>query len=122
MKLNSLVHKHYLDMYKTELRICFDKDTMQRKCGDDLSECEGYTWWPHQDNTIWIYLAKQDNGCIDVSSCAHECFHTADFIFERAGMVYQEGTGNEHMAYLIGYLVNKVFDALDTDNKVKGIV
>ena len=116
--MKGLVHKQELELYKTGLRICFDKETMEKHCDDDLSGCDGYTWWPHQGEVLWIYLPKI-KGCIDVASTAHECFHVADFIFERAGMVIQEGTGNEHMAYLIGHLVNKVFDALDFDNKLE---
>lgn len=117
--MKAIVHKHYIDLYKTHMRFCFDVDTMSKACGEDVSDSDGYTWWPTQGDTIWIYLRKQDNGCIDVSSCAHECFHAADFIFERVGATISYGTGNEPMAYLIGYLVNKVFDALDVDNKLR---
>lgn len=118
--MKGIVHKYYLDIYKTHLRFCFDADTMTRKCGEDVSDSGGYCWWPQQGDTIWIYLPKSEQGSIDVTSCSHECFHAADFIFERTGMVIHEGTGNEHMAYLIGHLTCKVFDALEIDNKLGG--
>ena len=117
--MKGLIHKHDLRIYKTWLRFCFHEETMTKACGEDVSHANGYTWWPKQDDTIWIYLDKNDTGAINVASAAHEAFHAADFILERTGMVVQEGTGNEHMAYLIGHIMDLIFDALDLDNKME---
>ena len=117
--MKGLIHKHDLRIYNTNLRFCFHEQTMTKACGEDVCNANGYTWWPRQADTIWIYLYKNENGSINVSSAAHEAFHAADFIFERTGMEIQNGTGNEHMSYLIGHIVNLIFDALDLDNKME---
>ena len=37
---------------------------------------------------------------------AHEAFHVADFIADICGLDYVKDTGNEHIAYLIGYVIS----------------
>ena len=54
---------------------------------------------------------------------AHEAFHVANFIADICGLDYVKDTGNEHIAYLIGYVIslfedwkNKTFKKI---NKMK---
>jgi hypothetical protein len=117
--MKGLIHKYYLEIYKTDLKVCFHQETMEAKCKEDLSNFGGYVWWPKQDNVIWIYLPKKKHGGLDVECCAHECYHAADFIFQRTGMETSNNNSNEHMAYLIGFLVNKIFDLLIEDERVE---
>lgn len=49
---------------------------------------------------------------------AHEVFHVADAIGDEVGLTYVRHTGNEHYAYLISYLMRKVYEFID-ENKEK---
>lgn len=118
--MKGLIHKVYCDMYKTDLTVCFCKDTFTRKTGHN-GEFGGCVFWDGKSQVMHIYLMKTDDGCISVPDAAHEAFHVADNIFERTGMVVQEETGNEHMAYLVGWVIHRIFDCLDLDNKAEGI-
>lgn len=46
---------------------------------------------------------------------AHEAFHVVDFVADACGLDYVRNTGNEHIAYLIGRVV-ELFE--DWKNKV----
>ena len=54
---------------------------------------------------------------INSPTFAHEAFHVVDFIVDACGLDYVRNTGNEHIAYLIGYVV-RLFE----DWKKKGIL
>lgn len=116
--MKGVIHKVYCDMYKTDLTVCFHKETYKKRFGHDGSD--NFAGCVIQrDGQMHIYLEKTACGGINVASCAHEAFHVADFIADRVGLVVSEGTGNEHMAYLIGWITNKIFDCLDFDNKME---
>ncbi len=48
---------------------------------------------------LWIYDYKD----LDIKVAAHEAYHLADGIVQDTGMCYVNSTGNEHVAYLVGY-------------------
>lgn len=56
-----------------------------------------------------MYLPIED-GSVSMPDLAHESFHVADSIFDYTGVDLQYNTGNEHMAYLIGFVVESVLD------------
>jgi hypothetical protein len=45
----------------------------------------------------------------DVNTLAHESFHVASRIFDYTGNLLQPETSNEHMAYLIGFIAEKIY-------------
>lgn len=114
--MNLIIHKYNLEIYKTHIRFVFDREVMEKVSGDDLTGSAGFTFWPHQSDTIWIYQEKKD-GFIDVCTASHECYHAADYICQRTGMTRTDDDSNEHIAYLIGHLMYKLLDALDRDNE-----
>lgn len=60
---------------------------------------------------VWVPTKK---GKLNVATLAHECFHAVDAIMNMKGMEFF-GT-NEHVAYLLGYLVNVAMEAVDEAN------
>ena len=54
---------------------------------------------------------------LNVSDVSHEAFHVADGVFDDCGVMLTENTGNEHMAYLIGYIAGCLWDV--NNNKIK---
>lgn len=117
--MKGLIHKHDLRIYRQDLQICFHKETFGNRLGVDMSNANGMVHRNLETGVISLYVPKNETGGIPVATLSHEVFHMADFIFERTGMEIQDGTGNEHMAYLIGYLTDVVFDCLDLDNKME---
>jgi hypothetical protein len=107
------MHKVYCELYKTDLTVCFDKETFSRKfgCNGDYGGCV-----VQDGRTINIYLKKLGEG-INVSDCSHEAYHAADFIADLTGMITHKDSGNEHIAYLVGWIVDKIFDCLELDNQ-----
>lgn len=119
--MKGLIHKVYCELYKTNLTVCFHKETFCRRYYPDCGDVGGCVVWRDEDGSINIYLERQGDA-IDVSDCAHEAYHAADFIFDRCGIDYNPESGNEHMAYLVGWIVNKIFDCLSDDVKAEGII
>lgn len=62
---------------------------------------------------VIIWVPTKGTG-LNIPTLTHECFHAADAIMNMKGMEYC-GT-NEHVAYLLGYLVNVVLEALNETN------
>lgn len=95
-------HKKYIPMYRVYL-IYTDTpfDGIDTNCYGGAVRRIG--------NKFEVYL-PHDDGSFVISDIAHEAFHAADFIAEYVGMEYKEGSGNEHVAYLIGFIVDFILD------------
>lgn len=52
---------------------------------------------------IVIFTEKE---YLTIKTIAHEAFHVCDMLIEDVGMRYVYNTGNEHVAYLIGYIAD----------------
>lgn len=117
--MRGVIHKFSSDIYRTDFTVCFDRNTFTRKYYQDATvDFAGCCVFKAEDSSINIYLKKHDES-ISVPDCAHESYHAADFVFDRCGIEYKEESGNEHMAYLIGWITHKIFDCLEFDNKLR---
>ena len=54
----------------------------------------------------YIAVFKPEN--ISISNIAHEAYHVADALLEDTGMEYNYNSGNEHIAYLVGYVASLI--------------
>ena len=54
---------------------------------------------------------------LNASDVIHEASHVADGVFDDCGVMLTENTGNEHIAYLIGYIAGCLWDV--NNNKIK---
>ena len=63
--------------------------------------------------SVIVWVPSKGAG-LNIPTLTHECFHAVDAIMNMKGMEYC-GT-NEHVAYLLGYLVNTVLEAIDEAN------
>ncbi len=59
--------------------------------------------------TLGVYVAKKR----DINTIAHECFHAACFILGEAGVDLRPNRSNEAYAYLVGWLTERVYAALN---------
>ena len=59
---------------------------------------------------IIVYVPVVDKG-LNVPTLCHECYHAVDFIMDIKGMEYH--SNNEHVAYLLGYLVNIILEHIN---------
>lgn len=112
--MKGVVHKVYCELYKTELTVCFHKETYEKKFGvsGDFAGCVCVT-----DGVINIFVEKYECGSLNVTHCAHEAFHAADRISDRVGLEIYPNEKNEHFAYLIEWIVKKIFDRLDRESE-----
>lgn len=110
-KMNGVVHKFYSDLYREYILITFDKKKFCRLTGsfnlDGAGGCVAVV--PGRPLVMWVEMDEE--GKLDMTDCAHESFHVADFILDSKGMEYCHETGNEHMAYLIGWVMGCVLEA-----------
>lgn len=118
--MKGVIHKVYCELYKTDLTVCFHRETWMEKYNNGtIDSCAGMTYFRGRDSTIHIFIEKNEHGGISVSTTSHEAYHVADFIFDKCGIEYKRDSGNEHMAYLLGWIVHKIFDCLELDNKLE---
>lgn len=109
------MYKFDIAVYKCTVLVTFDKEEFQKKAGYQIDE--NVAGCVDRD-LLMVWLPTVDSG-LNVADTAHEAFHVADFIADKVGLHVQEGTGNEHMAYLVGHIVHKIFDCLDKENAKK---
>lgn len=116
--MRGLIHKHTIPICGRPIRICFHRETFERNVGYEINNYSiGHT--TVLSDVIFLYPLKRYDGSIQASTLSHECYHVVDFVMELTGAEHNEGGTNEHLAYLIGYLVDAVLDALDLDNKME---
>ena len=73
-----------------------------KKDSNGLTGCTG--------SEIIVYVPVVDKG-LNVPTLCHECYHAVDFIMDIKGMEYHGN--NEHVAYLLGYLVNIILEHIN---------
>ena len=66
---------------------------------------------------MYGYLVTFNPDCLLNDTIAHEMYHVADGIGDELGLMYNKDSGNEHYAYLLGYLVRKCDDFIKTLEK-----
>ena len=61
-------------------------------------------------NYGYVVVFRPNN--INISSISHEAYHVADALLEDTGMEYNYNSGNEHIAYLVGYIADLIQKSL----------
>jgi len=88
---------------KEDMRLCFDlPETTLGRCVMMPSNC----------TLIRLFLDRCDKGVL-MGIIAHEVFHAVTLIMDRIGVTFGIGVSDEAYAYLIGYLVEKIFCELE---------
>ena len=83
----------------------FNKKMGTKKSNKDFNGLTGCT-----GSEIIVYVPVVDKG-INVPTLCHECYHAVDFIMNLKGIEYHGN--NEHVAYLLGYLVNIILEHIN---------
>ena len=99
--------------------VCFDLETAKRRFAiDDPSLQSGFAAQvsDSKGEALLMCVPEQD-GFLNIGTTSHECYHIADMIFEQCGVEYKEHSGNEHMAYLLDWLVEKTFDCIEIERQ-----
>lgn len=109
-------YKFKVDMYRTWVYYHPSVESFEKVSGCDTSRMGGAVYTaPNGD--MHIYVPMDEEGAVVMSDLAHEAFHVADFIADKVGLEYIHGTGNEHIAYLVGYVVDHVLELVSKINK-----
>ena len=74
----------------------------KKKDSRGLTGCTG--------SEIIVYVPVVNKG-LNVPTLCHECYHAVDFIMNIKGIEYHGN--NEHVAYLLGYLVNIILEHIN---------
>lgn len=122
--MNKITFKNKIDLYNFEYKVVFDIDSYfselkRNDLNDDDNEInfDGCVFRNEEKDFYLIYV-KCNNKSVSINTLSHECFHLIDFLGERVGLEYTNGTGNEHFAYLIGYISEQILDNLEYYNKI----
>ena len=67
-------------------------------------------------NYGYVVVFRPNN--INISSISHEAYHVADALLEDTGMEYNYNSGNEHIAYLVGYIADLIQKSLSRIMKI----
>ena len=67
-------------------------------------------------NYGYVVVFRPNN--INISSISHEAYHVADVISEDVGLEYNYNSGNEHIAYLVGYIADLIQKSLSRIIKI----
>lgn len=116
MKLTRLKNGSYkfcIDLYACTVYIFFDADTYKKVTGFDAATTYGQV--SHDGSNFYVYIS---NGT-DIETVCHESYHIASRICDWTGMLPTPDTGNEHIAYLVGYIANKIWVAWDKECYMK---
>ena len=91
-------------IFTTDIKV-FNKKMEVKKKKKDINGLTGCT-----GSEIIVYVPVA-NKRINVPTLCHECYHAVDFIMNIKGIEYQGN--NEHVAYLLGYLVNIILEHIN---------
>ena len=83
----------------------FNKKMGVKKKNKDFNGLTGCT-----GSEIIVYVPVVNKG-LNVPTLCHECYHAVDFIMNIKGIEYQGN--NEHVAHLLGYLVNIILEHIN---------
>lgn len=112
----NIYHKVVCEMYSQRFYVSFSKDVAKRKFGMVLGDrTEGCTAIM-SDTDIAIYIEHEDYS-LPIPTLNHEVFHAVDFMFNTKGVDFDKTGTNEHWAYAISWLTEKVLDCAHHENK-----
>lgn len=105
--------KHYkqfkLDPYTCWLRVYTYRDAFEKFTGE---RTEGMGAATFRDNGLFaVFIPADESGCVNIRHAAHEAYHVADFLLEHVWMEYKHNSGNEHVAYLVGHVCERIVGA-----------
>lgn len=122
--MNNITFKSYVSLYNFMYRTVFDEASFHRELKrNDLYDnssgsFDGCVYGNAEKDYYLIYVNADSN--IFNNTLAHEVYHLVDSIKERCGLEYSEGTGNEHIAYLTGYITDQVLFDYNVYKKNRG--
>lgn len=118
--MKNIMHKVLVPIYNEMVYVTFSYEAATSKfCEDEEKKHRSanglaYEGTDHIGRTVFVlYVRMNDEGGISIPVIAHECFHVVDMILEKKGVQYKEGSGNEHVAYFLDWMVSKVLDCHD---------
>lgn len=118
MKFKHAWKKKRLDLYKMSVIYLESVEDFAVVCdGSQPDEtCGGAA--RRVGSTIYIYL-PHENESADIRDMAHECYHAADFVCDWVGIEYKAFSGNEQVAYLVGWFMDFVLTSLNQIHKAR---
>ena len=96
-----------LPIYNIPFSFTSDIKVFNKKMGDKRSKKDFKGLTGCTGSEIIVYVPVANKG-INVPTLCHECYHAVDFIMNLKGIEYHGN--NEHVAYLLGYLVNIILE------------
>lgn len=107
--------RHYksfkLDPYPCTLRVYIDREAFESDIGADSTGMGAATY--RNNGVFAVFIPVTEQGRVSIKSAAHEAYHVADWLMEHVEMEYKHGSGNEHVAYLVGHVCECIATAAD---------
>ena len=98
-----------LDPYACWLRVYIDRTAFEKYSGADSTGAGAATY--RKGTVFAVFIPATEKGTVSIRSAAHEAYHVADFLLEHVWMEYKHNSGNEHVAYLVGHVCERIVDA-----------
>ena len=98
-----------LDPYLCTLRVYIDRTAFEKYSGADSTGMGAATY--RNDGLFAVFIPADESGGVNIRLAAHEAYHVADFLLEHVWMEYKHNSGNEHVAYLVGHVCERIVEA-----------
>lgn len=98
-----------LDPYLCTLRVYIDREAFEKFTGENTSGMGAATF--RNNGLFAVFIPADECGAVSVRSAAHEAYHVADFLLEHVWMEYKHNSSNEHVAYLVGHVCERIVES-----------
>jgi hypothetical protein len=117
-KFKNKIHYEYVPLYGVAITFSTDQCAMAEQYDIDkewADSAKGFFASDGELRNVGIFIGKNEDGTLPISTLAHEAFHCA---MEIGGMVGLKPTpeSNEETAYLIAWIVNWILDCVKKEN------
>jgi len=109
-------------MYRQEMLIVFSHGAFEKATGLKLPDgAGGCVHYNGKSPFITLWVEMDEDGLCSIPDMTHEVFHACDIIADNVGLVLSERTGNEHFAYLTGWVMEAVMLAQAYEKQLRGL-
>lgn len=115
--MKNIIHHIDCEIYKQEIKVTFSIEAFRKATGNyNIADAGGLT--SYRDGNLVIYINADAEG-MKPSTLAHEAYHAIDFMFADRNADYNREGMNEHWAYAIGWLAEKIVDCHTAEMRYK---
>lgn len=117
--MKNISFKKTVEIYNFNYNVIFDKDSYIHHTGKQDTDFDGCCYYNHDSNKYIICVPINEDLSINIQTLCHESYHIVDLLCESLGVEHNFGGTNEHIAYLLDYIVGQVLECYEIYKKIK---